>query len=317
MKQENIRFGEQIRTTREEKGWSQTDLGKRLSRGQGWVHCVETGKLTVREDLREKLADVLGLSTRKRELHLDSIPSGAHRRVTRNTKNKYPIPLFRLEDATPRAIEDWIDQSPKYEISEIRDLLRNAQGVIHQIPRLFFCEGEGKFNLKHIRGYFGRSSAGARGFADNLYQRFQCGIKDRKDSHGIILALTSIKATAHLERFGIAYFEQLKANNGLCISNKTLYAKGNVGTTEPGFLYMTFQIIPQEEDYAKMTDPREIARAIPNLLKVPGVSQLGSRVELKDTITDGFRQANVVSDTGDHELKFVWPTKPNRKCVSF
>ena len=132
------------------------------------------------------------------------------------------------------------------------------------------------------------------------------------------MALTSIKATAHFERFGIAYLEQLKANNGLCISNKTLYAKGNVGTTEPGFLYMTFQIIPQqEEDFAKMTDPREIARAIPNILKGPGVNQLGSRVELKDTITDGFRQANLVSDTGGHELRFVWPTKPNRKCVSF
>lgn len=316
MKRENIRFSEEIRTAREAKGLTQTKLGRRLRRSQGWVASVESGKLTVREDLLEKLMDVLGLSTPKRKHYLDSVPSGAHRRVTRDANHRRQIKYFRLEDATPSAIEDLIEQSPRYEVSEVRDLLHDVQGVIHQIPECFRCEREGKFKLKNIRGYFGRSSAGARGLADNIYQRFRCGYTERGDSHGIILAVTSIRATAHFERFGIGYLEHLKRNDGLCIANATKYDNGRVGTTEPGFLYMTFKIRDQEEDWAKLLTPRQIADAIPQMLKIPGANQLGSRVELKDALSDAYQQANEPSDTGNLELKpKVWPTKPNRKVA--
>jgi hypothetical protein len=211
-----------------------------------------------------------------------------------------------------------IEQSQRYEISEIRDLLTNIEGAIHQIPKRFLCEGEGKHDLKNIRGYFGRSSAGARGLADNLYQRFRCGYTDRKDSHGIILAVTSIKATANLERFGIGFLEHLKKKNGLCISNATKFDNGRVGTTEPGFLYMTFKMVRQAEDYAVPLTPRQIEDAINQMMKGPGVDRLRSRVELKDAFSDAFRQANETSDTGNLELKpHVWPTKPNRKIASF
>lgn len=315
MKQENRRFGEWVRTERNAKCWSQTDLGRRLRRSQGWVACVESGKLSVREDLREKLVDVLGPSIRKRDLHLDSVPSSARRRAARNTKDRCQIPLFSLEDATPGAIEDWIEQSPRYEISEVRDLLLDTQGAIHQIPKFLRCEGEGELNLKNIRGYFGRSSSGARGLADNIYQRLRCGYRDRKDSYGIILAVTSIKASGHFERRGIAYLERLKRMNGLCIANATVYPKGNVGATEPGFLYMTFKILPQVEQYAKKETQREIHDEIDQMMKEPGVNQLGSRVEVKACFSEALRQANEPSYTGNNKLKFVWPKKPNRKCA--
>jgi transcriptional regulator with XRE-family HTH domain len=315
VKQENRWFGEQIRTARKAKGWCQTDLGKRLGRGQGWVALVEAGKLTVREHLKETLMDVLGLFTRKRELHLVSVPSSAHRWVARNTRHRCQIPLFRLEDATHGAIEDWIEQSPRYEVREVRDLLSDATGVIHQIPKLFSCEGEGEFNLKNIRGYFGRSSAGVKGLADNLYQRFRFGYTDRKDSHGIIFAVTSIKATALLERFGIGFLKHLKKNHGLCIANATDYDRGRVGTTEPGFLYMTFKIRDQEEDWGKMLTPRQIDGAINQMMEKAGASQLGSQREIKDSFSDAFRQANEPSYMGI--LKpYMYHPKPNRKIAS-
>lgn len=314
MKQENRRFGEQIRTARTEKDWSQTDLGRRLRRSQGWVACVESGKLTVREDLREKLVDVLGLSTPQRELHLDSVPSDAHRLIARDAKNRGQIPVFKLKDATPRAIEHLIEQSPQYDISEVRALLSNATGVIHRIPKLFFCEGESKFALKNIRGYFGRSSAGVKGLADNLYQRFRFGYTERKDSHGIIFAVTSIKATALLERFGIGFLKHLKKNHGLCIANATGYDKGRVGITEPGFLYMTFKIRDQEEDWGKMLTPRQIEGAINQMMKEPGVNQLGSQGEVRDAFSDAFRQANEPSYTGNQN-PYIWNWKPNRKIA--
>lgn len=311
-------FGEMIRKARETKGWTQTDLGNHLSKSQAWIHLVETGQLSIREDLRERLMNVLRLSTSATKLHLHHARWDAHKRVTRDLTTRRPIALFKLQDATPQTIEDLIEQSPTYEVCEIREFLHDAQGAIHQIPKVLLCEGARKLNLKNIQAYFGRSSAGARGKGDNLYQRFQCGIKDREDTHGIILAVTSIKATTHLERFGIGYLEHLRTHNGLCISNATLYGKGNVGATEPGFLYMTFKICPQVEDYAQIIHPRQIAAAIPSLLKRLGVNELGTRQEVKDAISMGLQQANDPSHTGNLELKpFVWPTKPNRKCVSF
>jgi len=314
MKQENHRFGEQIRTARTAKGWSQAELGIRVGRGQGWVTCVERGKFKVRENLRNKLMNVLGLSTPKRGLHLHSVPSGAHRLVDRDTRDRCQIPLFRLEDATPSAIEALIEESPRYEVREVRDLLSNATGVIHQIPKLFSCEGEGEFNLKNIRGYFGRSSAGAKGLADNICQRFRCGYRERKDTHGIVLAVTSIKATALLERFGIGFLEHLKKKNGLCIANATRYDRGRVGGTEPGFLYMTFKIRDQEEDWGKLLTPRQIDGAINQMMGKPGASQLGSQREIKDAFSDAFRQANEPSYTGIHK-PYMYHSKPNRKIA--
>jgi hypothetical protein len=274
---------------------------------------VEAGKLTVREDLKETLIEALRLPTAMSKLHID--PSGARRRVARDTRGRCQIPLFSLEHATPGAIEDWIDQSPRYEMSEVRDLLLDTQGVIHQIPKIFRCEGGGNFNLKNIRGYFGRSSAGARGLADNIYQRLRYGYTDRNDSYGIILAVTSLNATGRFERLGIAYLERLKKMHGLCIANATIYPKGNVGTTEPGFLYMTFKILPQIEQYAEKKTQREIHDEIDQMMKEPGVNQLGSRVEVKACFSDALRQANEPRYTGHNKLKFVWPKKPNRKCA--
>lgn len=302
MKQENIRFGEQIRTKREAKGWSQADLGKRVGRGQGWVHCVEAGKLTAREDLKEKLMDVLGLSTRKRELQPDSVPSGARRRVTRDTENRRPIQLFRLKDATPRAIEDWIKQSPQYENGQYRALVKSTTGAIHRIPKIFFHGGGGKFDLKNIQGYFGRSSAGSKGLADNLYQRFQCGIKDRKDSWGMILAITSIKASSQYEQFGISILKYLMKKRGLCISNKTEYPKGNVGTTEPGFLYFTFKIDDASEMDAEVFSPKQTDDAVKKILENPESIRLGNRDEMEDAYSAAFNLANDTNFWGDNEV---------------
>jgi transcriptional regulator with XRE-family HTH domain len=302
MAQENRRFGEQIRTARTAKGWSQTYLGKRLGRGQGWVYCVETGKLNVREDLKDKLLNVLGLSTPKRELHPESVSLGAHRRVIRVPESRRPIQLFRLKDATPRAIEDWIKQSPQYENGQYRALVKSTTGAIHRIPSIFFRGGGGKFDLKNIQGYFGRSSAGASGLADNLCQRFRLGYSERNDSWGMILAVTSIKASLQYEQFGISILKYLVKKRGLCISNKTEYPKGNVGTTEPGFLYFTFKINDASEMDAEVFSPKQTDDAVKKILENPASKGLGNQDEIERAYLAAFNLANDTNFWGDNEV---------------
>lgn len=150
------------------------------------------------------------------------------------------IPALRLEDLTPALVTAALDRVPSYGPTGYRRLAEDTVGAIHQLPRLFRAASGELFDLKDIVAYFGRSSAARDEPGLNVYARFREGFQARGDDFGLIFAQTTIAASRAFERWGIALIDFMKSRDGLCISNRTQYCRGSVGSTEPGYLYMTF-----------------------------------------------------------------------------
>jgi hypothetical protein len=174
------------------------------------------------------------------------------------------IPFIALESATPTSVTSLLQHVPVYGAREWRRLVANTIGAIHQVPHVFKSKALPKLDLKDIEAYFGRSSSGSTIAGHNLYGRFRAGL-ERGHSFGMVFATTDIDATLHFERFGISLINRLKDVDGLCIANKSLAAHGKVGTTEPGYLYMTFGF-EEGDEHARMLSQREIDDAVAGML---------------------------------------------------
>jgi hypothetical protein len=118
----------------------------------------------------------------------------------------------------------------------------------------------------------------------------------------MILAVTSIKASSQYEQFGISILKHLKKQNGLCISNKTEYPKGNVGTTGPGFLYFTFKIDDASEMDAEVFSPKQTDDAVKKILESPASKGLGNQDEIEHAYSAAFSLANHTNFWGDNEV---------------
>jgi transcriptional regulator with XRE-family HTH domain len=304
------RYGKLIRRAREGKGWSQTNLAKHLGYGQAWVAHLETGRLkNISEDIHRKLTRILGLFEDRGGLDRNHVISDSHGLIARN--GHAVIRLIRLEDATLDTLESLVEQAPNYASRQYREVTLDTIGAIHQIPEIFAKNFSRKIDLKNIEAYFGRSSASQSGLANNIYQRFRQGSSDRKHEWGMVLAVTSIAATLHYEKFGISVVETLRKKKGLCIANETGFSKGNVGSTEPGFLYLTFKIIDQYEDFAHVLSKEQIDDAVRRMLDDPAVNRLASQDEIVRAAVPAFQQANTLRRFGKHEVQ-VWDPRSNK-----
>lgn len=161
------------------------------------------------------------------------------------------IPMMPFSGMTVDMIADVLQTVPKYGPTSFRSLVENTIGAIHQIPWILYRETGIKYQLKQIEAYFGRSSGGNNHVALNLYQCWTRGARERSHTYGMVFAQTTINASIKYERHGILLINVLKEEDGLCISNRTLTAKGGVGNNEPGFLYMTFRLLTKESEPAQ------------------------------------------------------------------
>jgi hypothetical protein len=209
--------------------------------------------------------------------------------------------MIRLEDATPAAIAKLIDYAPQYGPTSFKKLVQDAVGAIHQVPRAFAVRNQAPLDLKDIVAYFGRSSGSEYGIASNVYSAFQRGL-GRGDTHGMVFAQTSIKASLKYERWGISLINYLKENDGLCISNKTLTARGGVGAVEPGFLYITFRFMRGKE-YANMLTQAEINEGIRQIVEEMEALNVKSQNELHEGISAGLIKANDVQYVGTKAIR--------------
>lgn len=211
------------------------------------------------------------------------------------------IPLMVLESATPATVTAMLDHVPKYGPREWRRLVSNTVGAIHQIPRVLRTRSLPSLDLKDVEAYFGRSSAGVSTPGSNLYGRFQAGLK-RGHKYGMVFAEVTISASLRLERFGISLIEQLKEADGLCISNKTLTARGNVGVKEPGYLYLTFTLTEGDE-HASILSQEEIDAAVASVLRDVGVAKGAQTKSLYEVAArEGLVLANDVRFVGEHVI---------------
>lgn len=185
------------------------------------------------------------------------------RKLPSNPKSM--VPFVVLESATPTSITAMLEHVPVYGPTEWRRLVENAIGAIHQIPRVLKSKALPNLDLKDVEAYFGRSSSGADIIGKNLYGRFRTGFMERGHTFGMVFAQTSIAATLRFERFAISLINQLKDRDGLCISNRTLAPRGNVGDTEPGYLYMTFTLVEGDE-HARVLSQREVDEAVADVI---------------------------------------------------
>ena len=161
------------------------------------------------------------------------------------------IPMIPLSEMTPDMIADALQAVPHYGPAEFVSLVENTIGAIHQIPNIFHEKTGIQYQFKHIEAYFGRSSGGSNHVATNLYSCWKRGVNERVHTYGMVFAETAIKSSLKYEKHGILLIEALKAVDGLCISNRTLSPKGGVGSTEPGFLYLTFRLLRKESEPAR------------------------------------------------------------------
>lgn len=168
------------------------------------------------------------------------------------------IPCIELCDATPANIAYLIEHTPRYGRSEFKRLVENTIGAIHQIPHIFGCRGMEDYDLKNIVVHFGRSSAGRNSIGQNLSSRFANSRKNKGHTFGMVFAETTIDASLRYERWGTYLIDYLKHVEGLCISNRTFFSGGSVGSYEPGFLYLTFSIEKTREKLAKKLSNKQI-----------------------------------------------------------
>ena len=217
------------------------------------------------------------------------------------------IEMVPLSEMTPDIIADVLRSVPKYGPMEFRSLVENTIGAIHQIPRIFHKETGIEYQPKQVEAYFGRSSAGSAHVALNLYQCWLRG-RERGHTYGMVFAQTAIRDSFRYERHGILLIEALREENGLCISNRTLTAKGGKGTNEPGFLYMTFRLLKKEPEpggeltYEQIRDcVRRMKDEMAQLAQDMGVPGRCLEVALKS----GLERANDLGHKGDCQVKRI------------
>lgn len=218
------------------------------------------------------------------------------------------IPMIPLTGMTPDMIADALQTVPKYGLTDFRALVENTIGAIHQVPRIFYQETGIPYQPKQIEAYFGRSSGGSNHVAWNLYQCWMRGVRERSHTYGMVFAQTTIKASLRYEKHGILLIEALKEVDGLCISNRTLTAKGGVGSNEPGFLYMTFQLLRKEPEPARELTYEEIRDCVrcekEKLARLAGDTQSPVR-ELQAAFRTGLERANTMNHFGGYQVKRI------------
>ena len=219
------------------------------------------------------------------------------------------ISMIPLHEMTPDMIAEALETVPKYGPIDFESLIANTIGAIHQIPRIFYQETGIRYQPKQIEAYFGRSSGGINHVATNLYQCWLRGRgRDRHHTYGMVFAQTSVKASLSYERHGIRLIDVLKKEDGLCISNRTLSAKGGVGTTEPGFLYMTFRLLKHESEpareltYAQIRDC--VRREKDRLAKLAEDAHAPAR-DLQVAFHAGLERANNLDHVGHCKVKRI------------
>ena len=218
------------------------------------------------------------------------------------------IPMIPLRVMTPDMIADALHSVPIYGPTDFRALVENTIGAIHQIPYILYQKTNIKYQPKQIEAYFGRSSSGSTHVATNLYQCWSRGVHDRVHTYGMVFAQTPIEDSLKYERHGIHLIKALKAVHGLCISNRTLTAKGGVGNNEPGFLYMTFRLLKEESEpaveltYAQILDC--VRRRKDELASLAEETESPIR-ESQAAFKAGLERANTLSFRGDCKVKRI------------
>jgi len=218
------------------------------------------------------------------------------------------IPMVPFSGMTPGMIADVLQAVPKYGPTDFRALIENTIGAIHQVPKIFYQETGIPYQPKQIEAYFGRSSGGSNHVAWNLYQCWMRGARERSHTYGMVFAQTTIKASLRYEKHGILLIEALKEVDGLCISNRTLTAKGGVGSNEPGFLYMTFQLLRKESEPARELTYEEIRDCVrcekEKLARLAEDTQSPVR-ELQVAFKTGLERANNLDHVGHCKVKRI------------
>lgn len=218
------------------------------------------------------------------------------------------IPMIPFSGMTPDMIADVLQTVPRYGPTDFISLVDNTIGAIHQIPRIFHEQTRIQFQPKQIEAYFGRSSCGSNHVAWNLYQCWMRGARERSHNYGMVFAQTSIKASLKYEKHGIWLIEALKEEDGLCISNRTLTAKGGVGGNEPGFLYMTFRLLREESQPAtELTyeQIRDCVRRRKNSLARLADQTESPVQELEVVFKTGLERANNLDHFGHCKVKRI------------
>ncbi len=234
----------------------------------------------------------------------------------------FSLPIFPLVDVTPNSLfESVLPTVPRYEHVEFSRLVRNTIGAIHQIP-LFFNRARGaRYQLKQIEAYFGRSSGSPLHPAQNLYQRLYKGLTERDHQYGMVFGTMKIRSSVRHEQQGINILTALKRNDGLCISNNSFHGGGRVGSTEPGYLYMTFRILRgRAARPARILSTEEILRVLKAMeeeihseakasKESPGVVAQG--------LADGLRFANKVDLHGEFRVGGIDEVRPTSKKIDW
>ncbi len=218
------------------------------------------------------------------------------------------IPMIPFSGMTPDMIADVLRTVPRYGPTDFRALIENTVGAIHQVPKIFYQETGIPYQPKQIEAYFGRSSGGSNHVAWNLYQCWMRAVRERSHTYGMVFAQTTIKASLRYEKHGILLIEALKEVDGLCISNRTLTAKGGVGSNEPGFLYMTFQLLGKEPEPARELTYEEIRDCVrcekEKLARLAEDTQSPVR-ELQVAFKAGLERANNIDHVGNCKVKRI------------
>jgi hypothetical protein len=207
------------------------------------------------------------------------------------------LPIFSLANLTKDELKTFADKAPQYKSAEFKRLVSNTIGAIHQIPRLFYGIDGFQYQLKQIDAYFGRSSGARNHPCDNLYQRVYRAGLERYHNYGMIFARTTLKDCALYEHHGIRLFDELRKIDGLCISNRSISSFGQNGTIEPGFLYITFRILKQQEKPAHVLSGSEIREIIEEYKK-----ELESSGEVEKSLKAGLERANDVNHHGEYKI---------------
>lgn len=218
------------------------------------------------------------------------------------------ISMIPLGEMTLDLIAEMLPTVPKYGPRDFRPLVENTIGAIHQIPKIFYRETGIPYQPKQIEAYFGRSSGGSNHVAWNLYQCWARGVRDRSHVYGMVFAQTPIQASLRYEKHGILLIEALKEVDGLCISNRTLTAKGGVGSNEPGFLYMTFRLLREESKPANELTYEQIldcVRREKDRLEGLAENTESSVRDLQVAFKTGLERANTLSYQGDCKVKRI------------
>ncbi len=212
------------------------------------------------------------------------------------------IPIFHLATLS-KDIDAAIQGAPEYGEFDFRNLVCNTIGAIHQIPRLFYEKNHKKYQLKQVDAYFGRSSCGSQSVAANINQRLRAGREQRGHEYGMIFARSSIEASLRYERHGIHLLQVLEEMDGLCISNKSFSAVGGVGSTGPGFLYMTFKMLEYESEPGHELTDDEIKGLVLDYRR-----EIENNIEGKaalEAFKAGLEKANEVEFKGEKRPKLI------------